>query len=93
VDDLHNWGKPGDQFAISVPIDFECVRLVFEELKHFIGRIATSKLVGKRVLVKVYANLLVIVLEGFVQNHLKRSSRHFVDSSSKKYAFLRPNRW
>jgi hypothetical protein len=43
MDDLHNWGKPGDQFAISVPIDFECVRLVFEVLEYgVIGLVTTS---------------------------------------------------
>jgi hypothetical protein len=85
MDDLHNWFKPVDQLAISIPIDFECFRLLFEELKDIIGRITASKFVGERVLVKLYTNLLAVVCEGFGEDRLKRHSRHILDGSSNKY--------
>jgi hypothetical protein len=69
--DLHYWAKPVDQLAVSIPIDFERLRLVFKELKDVIGRITVSKFVGKWVLVEVYANLLVVVGESLSENRLK----------------------
>ena len=78
MDDLYYGAKPVDQFAISIPIDFECVRLVLKQLKDVIGRIAASEVVGERLLVEINANLLAIVGEGFIEDRLKRCSGHLV---------------
>ena len=77
MDDLYYWAKPIDQLAISISIDFECVRLVFKQLKDVIGRIAAPKLIDKGVPVELYAYLLAVVGESFIEDRLKRYSRHF----------------
>ena len=71
MDDADYWAKPVDQLAISVPIDFECVRLVFKQFKDVIGRIVASKLVGEWVPVEFYTNLLAVVGEGFIEDRLE----------------------
>ena len=71
MNDLYDWTKPVDQLAISIAISPECIRLLFKKLKDVIGRIAASKLVGERVLVEFYADLLAVVRQGFVEDRLK----------------------
>ena len=77
MDDLDYRAKPVDQLAISIPIDFKCFRLVFKQLKDVIGRIASPKLIDKRVLVELYVYLLAVVCESFIEDRLKRYGRHF----------------
>ena len=81
--DLDHWAKPGDQLAISIPIGFKRFRLIFKQLKDIIGRTTAPKLVGQGVLVEFHANLLAVVVESFIEDLLKRCSRHFVDGPSK----------
>ena len=71
MDDLDYRANPADQLAISIPIDFKCVRLVFKELKDVIGRISAPKFVGKRVFMEIYAYLLGVVGESFIKDRLK----------------------
>ena len=71
MDDLDYRAKPVDQLAISIPIDFECLRLVFKQLKDVIGGISASELIDQRVLVELYAYLFTVVGESFIKDRWK----------------------
>jgi len=69
--------KTVDELAISLSILLELLRLISEQLKYVIGRIAGFELVGERVLGRIDPNLLGIVGQSSIENVLKRRRRHF----------------
>ncbi len=75
MDDLHDWGDPVDQLAISVSIFFKLLRLVSEQHKDLIGGTAAFEPIGEVVFGEVDSRLFGVVLQRVFEYKLEPGCR------------------
>jgi hypothetical protein len=76
MEDFHHRGNPLNQFPITFPKFFKCLRFVFKEVKDGTRRSAAAELLGEWIISEVYPVLFGVVIQ-CIENKLK-IRRHLV---------------